>query len=251
MSGFINDVGALSGSNDFQISASYVIVQALKLINQLDPKDDYPTAAQASDGVISLNLLLRHMEGQGLQTWLRSQQSIPLVAAKANYTLGPTGDVVIARPIKILEAFSRIIASTTDVILTRTTEKTYYDLSDKTSTGVPSQYTYFNTLVNTSISVWPVPDATVASTYTVEIIYAKPFDDIDDINQLVEVLPGMLDSVVYQLATRLAPKYKMPLEERAILIQETAIIVNQANQASKEEGSILIQPDVGFQEGHI
>jgi len=251
MSSFINDVGTLSGSTDFQISASYVIVQSLKLINQLDPKDDYPTPAQASDGLITLNLLLKHMEGQGLQTWLRSQQSVPLVNGKRNYTLGPTGDVVIPRPIKVLEAFSRITASSTDVMLVRTSEKTYYDISDKGTAGVPTQFTYFNTLTDTSITVWPVPDATVASTYTVELIYAKPFDDIDVMNQTLEVLPGMLDAVIYQLAVRLAPKYKLPLDERAVLIQEAALILDQSNQAAKEEGSILVQPDVGYQEGHL
>jgi hypothetical protein len=251
MSAFINDVGSLSASTDFQISANYLITGALKIINQLDPGDDYAPPEKTSAGMISLNLLLKHMEGFGLQTWLRSQQSITLTNAKASYTLGPTGDVVIDRPIQVLEAFTRLTSTTTDIPLVKTAQSEFYALADKTSTGVPTQYTYFNTLTNTSISLYPVPDATVATNYTVEIIYAKPFDDIDDINNTLEVPPGMLEAIMYQLATRLAPMFKVGLAERTFLKQEADTILNQAMQSHKEDGDLTIIPNVGFNEGHI
>lgn len=64
-----------------------------------------PDSEQISKGMIRLNDLMSLWQTQGLKLWLQSDLPITLVQGLSPYTLGTTGNIVMTRPTRIIEAY--------------------------------------------------------------------------------------------------------------------------------------------------
>jgi hypothetical protein len=166
---------------------------------------------------------------------------VPLTSAQATYTLGRSGspDVTTDRPLRIYEADRKETSTGITTSLTRLTLDEYENLPNKNQTGVPTQYFFEPTLNNSTLKLWPAPDATTASDYTVELVVQAPLEDLDSGTDDFDFPQYWLEAIIYGLAVRLAPRYGgLGIQERSMLRREAKEVLDLAISFDVEYGSI-------------
>lgn len=127
-----------------------------------------PNGEQLAKYSRKLRDLIKVEQTQGLKLWLNVDTSVTLVAGTATYTFGPTGTVVMVKPMRVIDAYYA------DSTLNRrpifSLSRTEYDrLSQITQSGQVTQYFVDKQQSLLSVSFWLVPDAT-AATGTVHLV---------------------------------------------------------------------------------
>ena len=233
---------ALSASTDFSVDRDTLIKDSMRLAGIIGTGET-PTAAEITDSSRTLNMMLKAWMVDGLKVWLRKTQSITLTAAKASYTLGPSGaDVTMPRPERIL-FISLEDSSGEEILLFPMTREEYESLGNKTSSGQSSQFHYHPSITSGTLYLWPVPDSTTASTYTAELVYHKPIDDLDASTDDIEIPPHWMEAAKYGLAKRLAPEYGVSIDERRLLFRDAQAAYELAISNVDEE-SVYFQPEI-------
>lgn len=64
-----------------------------------------PSTTQIQDGLDRINDIINLWATQGLKLWLQEDINLPLVAGQVQYALGPGGDVSIAKPLSVFQAY--------------------------------------------------------------------------------------------------------------------------------------------------
>lgn len=199
---------ALSASTNISYTAGDIINSALQTIRVV-ASGESATAAETNDALAMLEKLLKHWGPKGLKRFLKKNKSMALTAATASYTLGPSGTITMDRPIAVHSIYRRD-SNSYDQTLTPMSREEYRELSDKTSTGAPTQYFYDPTLTNGTLYVWPVPTAADATEYTLELNYRKQVDDADATTNDIEIPQEWYLAAVFGLAALLIPSYDVP-----------------------------------------
>ena len=154
-----------------------------------------------------------------------------------------SADVSVPRPLRILDC-ERVDTNGNNTSLTLLTKQEWDDLSNKTTTGTPVNYHYDPTLNNGTLYIWQMPDATIASTYTLKITVNSPLEDMDSSTDDFDFPQEWLEAITYGLAYRLAPTYGLPQTERTMLKMDMDEALNLARDYDSEDGSIFFQPEV-------
>lgn len=168
---------SLSGSTNFTVNRDELIASSYRLIRVIDP-NEAPNARLYEAGAESLNLMLKAWMADGMQLWVLKDKTITLTQGKASYTLGPSGDVVMDRPLSIVYAFIR--DSNEDTPLNIVPREEYLNLGNKSTEGTPHQIYYDPQLTNGVLYVYNPADANAAANKVIHIKYQKPFDDMDN-----------------------------------------------------------------------
>jgi hypothetical protein len=92
--------------------------------------------------------------------------------------------------------------------------------------------------------VYPVPDATIASGYTIKIIYQRPFEDFDATADEPDFPQEYFDYLKFGLADRLAPEHGLSIQERSDISRRAKELRLEALSFGTEEGSMYFQPDI-------
>ena len=239
---------ALSGSYDFALDRDAIITRALLMIGAVGAGQT-PTAAEITDGGETLNLLLKAWQADGLQLFTLTNISLTPVLSQYKYTFGPSGDIDTGatgpRPEEIFLVTRQRTADVTDIALTRLARNDYWQLPNKTNTGTPTQC-YFDSSIASGLAnlyVWPAPDATFVSDYTIEIKYQKPFDDMDAATNDLAFPKSWTLAVTLGLAELLAIEYGTPLSDRRELREVAAIEKERVMNWDRENPSVFFQPD--------
>jgi len=237
---------ALTASTDYEIKRDDLVKASLRLIG-VGSIDEDPTQAEIDQAVITLNIMLKAWQADGLQLWQVRTKSLTPVESQYQYSLGvtnPSGDVVGSRPMRIIDMYRRTTATATDVVLIKMSREEYWTLSDKDSEGTPVNYYYDLQLDDGVLNVWPAPDATFAADNTLEILYHKPYDDMDvSSTDSFEFPSEWYEAIKYGLATRLAPEYGLPRLERQLLHEEATFVKDKVLDWDQEDSSIYLAPD--------
>lgn len=85
-------------------TAERVVVTALRNAKLLQPGDT-PTPDQYVDNFQRLNDMALLWQTTGLKLWLDEDITVPLVAGQADYIFSPTGDVVMTKPMRVVQAY--------------------------------------------------------------------------------------------------------------------------------------------------
>jgi len=153
-------------------------------------------------------------------------------------------DVSAPRPLKILEC-NRKDSSGNEITMPKLTRNEYENLSNKTSSGPPINYHYDPSRVNGTLYVWQAPDATAASTWTVEIVYQAPIEDLDSLNDTIEVPSENLEALSINLAYRLSPRFGgLTIGEKQLLRQDAKDALDDAEGFDQEQGSVFVVPEI-------
>lgn len=116
-----------------------------------------------------LNDIINLEQTQGLKLWLYQDTSVTLTAGTALYTFGPTGTVVMVKPLRVIQAYF-LDSSDNKTPLFPLSWQEYLNLSNSANTGTISQYLVDKQKDTLNVTFWMVPDVT-AATGTVHLLF--------------------------------------------------------------------------------
>ncbi len=311
---------ATSGSVNFSLSRDQAITAALKKIGAL-AAGETASSEEVSDAALTLNLMLKAMQADGLKIFLRKRATVFLEKDKSAYSLtssssgdhsaysytrtqiktaasasatsidvdsttGMTaGDYIgfelddgtahwttiasitdsdtvvinsgiasaaavdnyvyfytskIDRPLRVVHAFVRD-ESDNDVPVEIVAQQLYWDLGDKTAEGKPNQIYYDAQRGTGKLYVWPT---TASVTDTLELIVHRPIEDMDAAANEFDCPVEWLEAIVYGLAFRLCPDYRVPLKVKQDIERNALMFLEQAKSFDIEHTSVFLQPEI-------
>lgn len=232
---------ALSGSTDYKRTATQIFEAAYRKLGIAVTL----TTAQKDAALEAMNLLLKEWSIKGLKVWMTEEASLTLVASDKDYSVTAT---ITDLPIEITEARRRD-SNNVDTPLEIISREQYMRLSDKTSTGTPVQVYYHRDgadgATNTGVLyVWPAPDSTAASEYTLVFSWRKPIDDLDAYTDDVEIPPEWYRALVWNTAKELLLEVDVDESVEKRVVIEAAMALNTAENFDLENAtSVYFQPD--------
>ena len=197
----------------------------------------------------SLNILFQEWGNRGLHYWQVANNSITLVADQAVYTMfRSTGDgtsdaTAIYGVDDILEASFR--NSNVDTPLTKINRSQYQALSNKTSTGTPTQYFVQRLIDRVTITLYLTPGSSEAGKF-INFYYVKRIQDVGDYTNATDVPYRFVPCMASGLAFYLAQKFKPQMVQQMKLLYE-----DELQRALAEDGSsssTYISPKVYYPE---
>jgi len=217
---------AVSGTISYSLNARQVITFALRKLRVIGEGED-PTAGQAADATIELNLLLKEWQKHP-NLWRNTEGSITLIASTYSYALS----TATAIPHRVISARYRDTAGT-DLPMELMTREEYYDLPRKTSTGIPTQYYVDYQRDSPTLLLWQSPAS--VTTETIPYTYQRKFQDITSLDNDLDVRSEHLSMVTYNLAERLAEDYGKsgPTVDR--ITARAAQLLEEALDADRED----------------
>ena len=183
----------------------------------------------------SLNIMFQEWANRGLHYWEVANNNITLVANQATYTMfRSTGDgtsdaTAVYGVDDVLEASYR--NSNIDTPLTKINRSSYQALSNKTSTGQPTQYFVQRFIDKVTITLYLTPGSSEAGN-TINYYYTKRIEDAGDYTNDADVPYRFVPCMVSGLAFYLAQKFNPQLVQQMKLLYE-----DELNRALQEDGS--------------
>ena len=197
----------------------------------------------------SLNILFQEWANRGLHYWEVANNNITLVADQATYTMfrattdGTSSTTAVYGVDDILEASYR--NSNVDTPLTKINRSQYQALSNKTSTGTPSQYFVQRFIDKITVTLYLTPGSSEAGKF-LNYYYVKRIQDAGDYTNDADVpyrfVPCMTAGLAYYLAIKNAP-------ERVQMLK--MLYEDELQRALAEDGSsssTYISPKVYYPE---
>ena len=197
----------------------------------------------------SLNILFQEWSNRGLHYWEVANNNIALVADQATYTMfrstsdGTSSATAVYGVDDILEASYR--NSNVDTPLTKVNRSQYQALSNKTSTGTPSQYFVQRFIDKVTITLFLTPGSSEAGKF-LNYYYVKRIQDVGDYTNATDVpyrfVPCMTAGLSYYLAIKNAP-------DRVQMLK--MLYEDELQRALQEDGSpssTYISPKVYYPE---
>ena len=198
----------------------------------------------------SLNILFQEWANRGLHYWEVGNNSLTLVADKATYTMfrstddGTSDATAIYGVDDILEASFRN-ASNVDTPLTKINRSAYQALSNKTSTGQPTQYFVQRFIDKVTITLYLTPGTSEAGKF-INFYYVKRIQDAgaytNDADVPYRFVPCMTAGLAYYLAIKNAPDRVQMLK----MLYEDEL--QRALQEDGSSSSTYISPKVYYPE---
>lgn len=143
----------------------YIVGEGLREAKIL-AKGQTPDSEQLAKGMTRLNQMVNIWQTQGLKLWLQSDQSVTLVAGQGGqgnpYTLMPSGDVNITKPLRALQGYYLDSSAVRRPIYPLSRQE-WMTLSTTTQQGQVSQYFIDKLQDRLAVYFWLVPDATAAT----------------------------------------------------------------------------------------
>jgi len=201
----------------------------------------------------SLNILFQEWANRGLHYWEVANNNITLVNGQSVYTMfrstedvpqGVTPDATAVFGVDdILEASYR--NSNVDTPLTKVSRSQYQALSNKTSTGTPSQYFVQRFIDKITITLYLTPGSNEAGNF-LNYYYVKRIQDAGDYTNDADVpyrfVPCMTAGLAYYLAIKNAPDRVQMLK----MLYEDEL--QRALQEDGSSSSTFISPKVYYPE---
>lgn len=143
-------------------SASRIIELAMEDACLLG-EGNLPSSPDYAKNMRRLNELIKLWQTQGLKLWLQLNLTVPLVAAQRVYRIGPTGNVVMTRPLRVLDSSYYQDSSGNRRPIYLISQDTYNHLSQVNNTGEITSYFCHKLRDYLEIEVWNTPDANAAT----------------------------------------------------------------------------------------
>ena len=197
----------------------------------------------------SLNIMFQEWGNRGLHYWEVANNSITLVPDQATYTMfrstadGTSSTTAIYGVDDILEASYR--NSNVDTPLTKIARSAYQALSNKTATGVPSQYFVQRLIDRVTITLYLTPGSSEAGKF-INYYYVKRIQDVGDYTNATDVPYRFVPCMCSGLAFYLAQKFKPQMVQQMKMLYE-----DELQRALSEDGSpssTYISPKVYYPE---
>ena len=183
----------------------------------------------------SLNIMFQEWGNRGLHYWEVANNSITLVADQATYTMfrstadGTSSTTAVYGADDVLEASYR--NSNVDTPLTKIARSAYQALSNKTATGVPSQYFVQRLIDRVTITLYLTPGSSEAGKF-INYYYVKRIQDVGDYTNATDLPYRFVPCMCSGLAFYLSQKFKPQMVQQMKLLYE-----DELQRALSEDGS--------------
>jgi len=212
---------------------------------------DQLTGYQLKSARRSINIMFQEWANRGLHYWELKETNIDLIENQAEYhffrsAADDTADSNRAQATTnqiestifgmddVLEATfrtNRTQSSQQDVALTKISRSDYSALANKLQVGTPVQYYVQRFIDRVTVTVYPVPNSSSASS-DMHLYYVKRIDDVGDYTNAGDVPYRFVPCMVSGLAYYLAQKYNPELVQ-----QNKSLYEDELNRAITEDGS--------------
>ena len=190
-----------------------IITDALVLLN-VKASGETLTDAEAQDGMVSLNGLIDSWSNENLMQPNEIQITHTLTAGDETYTIGASGDINTAWPTKLLSAHVR--DSNLDYEMSVITPREYDNIVQKgLQTDYPRWIMYDKTYPLGTLYLYPTPNSALSLRLRVNSEIAQ----YSSLTATVNLPPGFIRAIKYNLALEMAPAYKEPSQ----FIQKVAV----------------------------
>ena len=157
-----------------------------------------------------------------------------------------TSDAVLQFPIgmtDIQEANHRVKSTSVDTPMTRISRSQYQGFSNKTSTGLPTQYWVQRFIDKVTMTLYLTPGAAQDGNY-INFYYTKRIDDVGAYTNATDVpyrfVPCMISGLAYYLAVKYAPQRVQELK----LLYEDELL--RAEDEDGSSNSTYISPKIYY-----
>lgn len=178
-----------------------LVTEALVTVKAL-AVGETPGPRMTVDALNKFNEVLEALSIQNLAVYSTLKTTFPLVANKASYTIGPSGEVMAQRPTGLNAGFVTFGLVDFPVDIAKSEEE-YARLSLKRQPGFPEWGVYDASYPNGTLVLWPVPDQ--AGTMT--IYQNQQFAGAATLTDELALPPGYRKMVRLMLAWELASDY--------------------------------------------
>jgi len=188
------------------------------------------------DDIITEAYVFQEWANRGLHYWQVKNNSITLVDGQAEYTMyrstadGTSDATAVYGVDDILEASYRN-ASSVDTPLTKINRSEYQAFSNKTSTGVPSQYFVQRFIDKVTITLYLTPGTTEAGNF-LNYYYVSRIQDAGAYSNEADVPYRFVPCMVAGLSYYLSQKFNPQLVQQMKLLYE-----DELKRALEEDGS--------------
>lgn len=223
-------------------TALQIINEAFEEIGVKEVGQSLP-AEDADRGLRLLNRVLGTWATMRLLAPYSTTVSVPMTGA-ASYTIGPTGGLVAARPVKILSAVARD-AYGMDYSVAVIDKARWDAIPDKTTTGGPPRFVWYDASIpNGRVYVYPLAD----SAYTLRLEAQALLASFANLSTDVTLADGYFNAMSLALAVAAAPGYSVQVSadlQRAATSAIRAVkrinaqSVNSAHELAAEGGFMI------------
>lgn len=198
-------------------TAGDIIKQALKAAGALGV-GQVPLAEDSNDALYQLNLMMSEWRMGKNQFVVYHQITKNITSTGAlSYSIGPGGDInVTRRPSKIQSAFVRQVSvpepnSPDYVLKIINSQADYNEIIVKQTTSFPSYLWYDPGYPLGTLYPWP---NMLPSIYGLFVSILDQIDSFADLTTPIVLPDGYESAIFFNLAKRLAPLYKLPMDPR-------------------------------------
>ena len=190
------------------------------------------TADEANDGLNSLNDVLETWSLENLTVWGVDNQTFVSVAGQSLYTIGPTGDFVTTRPVRISRMFCTL--NGVDFPVELIGEDEYDAISLKTQgQDYPEKAVYINSSPLGILKVWPVFTQSLPVTLAIDQVLTQ----IPTLSTAIGFPPGYYIALKHALAIMLSPDYGITPSSVIVQVEQMAKAnIKRANKKKREAG---------------
>ena len=242
-------------SSNYSINRDQIISLALRKLGTLEVGST-PDAETIANANMSLNLLVKQLNTDGLKLWKTSELIIPLFASQTSYTLGGSGCdlmydslaptvAITDRPLKIIQGFYRNTSSTPviDTPVMIVSKQEYNVLGSKFSTGTANTIFYDSKKTNGILYVYLTPDANSEANLELHVVAQMPLNDMTLATDIPDFPNEWMNCLVWNLADQLALEYGVPMNARQEISQRATAYRTQLDDWNVEASSTFFQPD--------
>jgi hypothetical protein len=237
----------------FYPTAESLIDTALVDLGAIDPEGGVaPTSSQYTYALRTLNLLVTSWQSLGMQVWCQKMTTKTLTLSDGTYTVGPGGDINVARPMGITQVYLRNTTSDYDHPLTLISREEYLNLSNKSTEGTPTLYYYepaydlpgsnSGASAKGNLYLWPEPDATTVANYVLHLRYTRPIQDFSATSDSLDFPQEWFNAVRWNLAHQLCPQYEVPLGKMREIERLAKDTLDLALSNDADPASLYISP---------
>ena len=224
---------ATSGTTTFESTFSIddIITEAYERLGRFDYSGNDLRSARRS-----LNIMFQEWANRGLHYWEVANNSITLVNGQSEYTMyrstadGTSDATAVYGVDDVLEAVYRN-SSSVDFPLTKINRSAYQGLSNKTQTGVPTQYFVQRFIDKITITLYLTPGSSEAGNF-INYYYVKRIQDAGNYTNEADVPYRFVPCMVAGLAYYLSQKINPQLTQQMKLLYE-----DELKRALEEDGS--------------
>lgn len=228
-----------SGTATWSLNRDQVINAALRKLAVLSGGSS-PETYQVTDAGVASNAMIKAFQAEGMPVWAMKSYTFTTTSGTSAYNIGNGQTINTPMPLKVIQAVRGDGSSYSNVPLNIYTDYNFRLLPLTYSSGVPVNLYYQPLSTYGIINLWPIPSD---STTQITIRYQRPFEDMTSSTDDFDFPSYWMEALIYGLASRLAPEYGIPLQDRQLLTKEALFMKDQALQFGSEEGSIYLQPD--------